>query len=101
MRIKQRKALVEHVTGKKLKTMEELLWEITDKKLVVTGGVGFLIYKKLLTFKHNGLRCAIHISGKSEGTFYIRTERSVSGNLDKFTAWLDNRPGGAWWYQYE
>ncbi|MGK8430848.1 N-acetylmuramoyl-L-alanine amidase [Bacillus cereus] len=99
---KAAKALVEHVTGQKIEDNGGIIVGDNGQKLVVTGGVGFSHLQEVADFLNTmGFGAAIHISGKSEGTFYIRTERSVSGDLDKFTAWLDNRPGGAWWYQYE
>ncbi|MEH7457714.1 N-acetylmuramoyl-L-alanine amidase [Bacillus sp. JJ1127] len=97
-------AIVEAITGKSVQNGGGII--VTDNgygyKLVATGGIGFDKMQETANFLNKlGYGAAIHISGKNDGLFSIRTERRIGSELDKLTAWLDNRPGGKWWYQYE
>jgi N-acetylmuramoyl-L-alanine amidase len=70
-----------------------------DLKLVATGGIGFDRMKETADFLNTlGYGASIVISGKNDGTFFIRSDRRVGSDLDKLTAWLDAKQ---WWYQYE
>jgi N-acetylmuramoyl-L-alanine amidase len=70
-----------------------------DLKAVATGGIGFDRMKEVSEFLNTlGYGASIVISGKGDGTFFIRSDRRVGSDLDKLTAWLDVR---SWWYQYE
>ncbi|MDR4174224.1 N-acetylmuramoyl-L-alanine amidase C-terminal domain-containing protein, partial [Bacillus nitratireducens] len=31
---------------------------------------------------------------------YIQTDVLPNAELDKITWWMDTRPGGKWWYEY-
>ncbi|MDR4173829.1 cell wall hydrolase [Bacillus nitratireducens] len=34
------------------------------------------------------------------GVCYIQTDVLPNAELDKITWWMDTRPGGKWWYEY-
>lgn len=84
---------------------KELAW-FTNKdtsnepgyKCVITGGIGYSMLGEV-TDKLNtlGYKTAIETSGKNDGIFWIRTDRVVGSELDKLTAWLDERN---WHYDY-
>ncbi|WP_257147498.1 N-acetylmuramoyl-L-alanine amidase C-terminal domain-containing protein [Bacillus cereus] len=40
------------------------------------------------------------ISNPLTGIAYLQTEVLPNGELDKITAWMDNRPEGKWFYEY-
>lgn len=69
-----------------------------DYKCVVTGGIGYAnlgeVMDKLNTL---GYKAGIETSGENDGIFWIRTDRVVGSELDKLTAWLDERN---WHYDY-
>lgn len=99
---KAAKAVAEVIIGKPITGGGGIIVEDNGYKLVATGGIGFDKMKETAEFLNTlGYGAALHISGKNDGLFSIRTERRIGSELDKITAWLDNRPGGKWWYQYE
>lgn len=68
-------------------------------KCVATGGIGYdrlgEVFEKVNSL---GYKTHIEVSGKNDGEFFVRTDRVVGSELDKLTAWLDEKD---WWYQYE
>ncbi|MEH7460249.1 N-acetylmuramoyl-L-alanine amidase [Bacillus sp. JJ1127] len=92
-------AIVEAITGKRVQNGGGIFVTDNGYKLVATGGIGFDKMQETANFLNKlGYGAAIHISGKNDGLFSVRTERRIGSELDKFTAWLDAKN---WWYQYE
>ncbi|PFW65273.1 N-acetylmuramoyl-L-alanine amidase [Bacillus sp. AFS075034] len=96
---KAAKAVAEVIVGKSIQSTGGFTIMDNGMKLVATGGIGFdkmLEVAKVLDGL--GYPTDIHIEGKQEGIFSVRTSRQLGSDLDKLTAWLD---GKGWFYQYE
>ncbi|MGN4759763.1 GH25 family lysozyme [Bacillus cereus group sp. MYBK227-2] len=67
---------------------------------VKSGGFGVSLVPEVLNaMTERGTKGQV-ISDPSTGIAYLQTEVLPNGELDKITAWMDERPEGAWFYEY-
>lgn len=67
---------------------------------VKSGGFGISLVQEVLNaMAECGTKGKV-ISDPSTGIAYLQTEVLPNGELDKITAWMDNRPEGKWFYEY-
>ncbi|PER42734.1 N-acetylmuramoyl-L-alanine amidase [Bacillus thuringiensis] len=67
---------------------------------VKSGGFGISLVQEVLNvMAERGTKGKV-ISDPSTGIAYLQTEVLPNGELDKITAWMDNRPEGKWFYEY-
>ncbi|EJR88118.1 GH25 family lysozyme [Bacillus cereus] len=67
---------------------------------VKSGGFGISLVQEVLNaMAECGTKGKV-ISDPSTGIAYLQTEVLPNGELDKITAWMDNRPEGKWYYEY-
>ncbi|MEB9541168.1 GH25 family lysozyme [Bacillus thuringiensis] len=67
---------------------------------VKSGGFGVALVSEVLNaMAERGTKGQV-ISDPSTGIAYLQTEVLPNGELDKITAWMDNRPEGKWFYEY-
>ncbi|MDA2109500.1 GH25 family lysozyme [Bacillus cereus] len=67
---------------------------------VKSGGFGVSLVPKVLNaMTERGTKGKV-ISDPETGIAYLQTEVLPNGELDKITAWMDERPEGKWFYEY-
>ncbi|MCU4862596.1 GH25 family lysozyme [Bacillus cereus] len=67
---------------------------------VKSGGFGVALVPEVLNaMAERGTKGHV-ISDPSTGIAYLQTEVLPNGELDKITAWMDERPEGKWFYEY-
>ncbi|MGG0219231.1 GH25 family lysozyme [Bacillus mycoides] len=88
-----------------------LSWFIGDKQpeqtvsnggyqYVKSGGFGVSLVQEVVNaMVERGTKGQV-ISDPSTGIAYLQTEVLPNGELDKITAWMDERPEGKWFYEY-
>ncbi|HFR4148746.1 TPA: glycoside hydrolase family 25 protein [Bacillus cereus] len=67
---------------------------------VKSGGFGVSLVPEVLNaMAERGTKGQV-ISDPSTGIAYLQTEVLPNGELDRITAWMDDRPEGKWFYEY-
>ncbi|PGQ48786.1 N-acetylmuramoyl-L-alanine amidase C-terminal domain-containing protein, partial [Bacillus thuringiensis] len=67
---------------------------------VKSGGFGVTLVPEVLNaMAERGTKGQV-ISDPLTGLAYLQTEVLPNGELDKITAWMDERPEGKWFYEY-
>ncbi|HDR4903914.1 TPA: N-acetylmuramoyl-L-alanine amidase [Bacillus cereus] len=67
---------------------------------VKSGGFGISLVQEVLNaMAERGTKGKV-ISDPETGIAYLQTEVLPNGELDKITAWMDERPEGKWFYEY-
>ncbi|EOW9528749.1 N-acetylmuramoyl-L-alanine amidase C-terminal domain-containing protein, partial [Bacillus cytotoxicus] len=90
------KALVEAVTGKTLQGVNSMNTDDGRRK-IKTGGLGIGAIKEVSdVLVERNIKASIIFEGKN-GNPYVLTEKMSNPEMDKFTAWLDERK---WYYEY-
>ncbi|MGG0207752.1 Cell wall hydrolase/autolysin [Bacillus mycoides] len=96
---KAAKAVAEVIVGKPIQGGENNTTN-GGYQYVKSGGFGVSMVQEVLNaMNERGTKGQV-ISDPSTGIAYLQTEVLPNGELDKITAWMDERPEGKWFYEY-